>query len=697
MTWIDQLKAAGFPTSVLVIDWETFFSAEYCLGKSKKALSTVEYVADPRFEPIGFGYRVLNHPWERFGSRFVPAPKIDGALNKLREVFGKSLHNVTVVCKNAKFDCLLMAEKYGIYPPFTLDVDDLLRFYDARMDHRMKTVAPLFGLQEKGDTNQFKGQHFDQIDLKAMSEYCCNDVNIEVALLQRLLPSIDNPAFELALMRHTLGLYIRPNIRYDFKLADELIAGMKDEVNKAVQDAADWVLAFARYDEREREEIVTSDCWLEIVKPYFTGDILFARMLRTALPPGESLPTKPGKPSKNMVPITGEGQILALAKDDDGLKVLLGHADPVVRALAVAHQAINSWPGHINRVEKMTRQAQCSKGFLRNPLKYYGAHTGRWSGEEGINTGNLGGSGRGKAINKLIGRVRHTMTAPEGYTFIMSDSAQIEARRLASLAGQEDLLEEFRNNGDPYSTLATQLFQERVWKPTEEEEATPEGKQAVIRRGFGKDAVLGAGYGMGAAKFYQRCMSNDTLRPLFDSGQFDRAFVEWLIRVYRTTYSHVPEFWGKVEHAWRIVTKYGHRQEVNGLIFFREDDVTYLQLPSGRKLSYRGAYVNIKDELFAGSSVTSTNASGKLWGGTLTENIVQADCRDALGLWILAVENELNRRVVHHVYDEIVVLVKEDEVDVMKPKILEIMSRCPEWARGMPYKGEAKVSPYYKK
>jgi DNA polymerase len=325
------------------------------------------------------------------------------------------------------------------------------------------------------------------------------------------------------------------------------------------------------------------------------------------------------------------------------------------------------------------------------PLKYYGAHTGRFSGEHGINLGNLGGSGRGKAINKLISQVRHTMIAPEGYTFVMCDAAQIEARDLAKYAGQHDLVEGFRTGADIYSEFASDLFQTRVWKPSDEEKQTPEGKRAEIYRGFGKDAILGCGYGMGADKFYERCLANAVLRPLFDSGEYDFAFIKRLIDTYRTKYADVPRFWQAVERAWRVATKYQREETVGRLRFKHDDGTTILVLPSGRALYYRSAKVGPDNRLH----YTGGNEHKQLWGGSITENIVQATCRDYLALWLLEVDPIYP--VVHHVYDELVCLVLLDGAQEARQKIEEIMSRGPAWADDMPFKAEGSISPFYKK
>jgi DNA polymerase len=336
--------------------------------------------------------------------------------------------------------------------------------------------------------------------------------------------------------------------------------------------------------------------------------------------------------------------------------------------------------------------------LVRVPLRYYGAHTGRWSGEEAVNLGNLGGAGRGKEINKLIGQVRHTLRAPPGCVLVLVDSAQVEARNVAWYADQSDLVDEFRNKGDPYSSLASDLFQTKVWKwrKSDVEEYPGQEKRITIYRGFGKDAILGCGYGMGAVKFHTRCLANDELRPHFDSGEYTEETTARVVETYRTKYRRIPEFWSLVERAWRIATKYHGKQIVGALEFWNEDGTTHMRLPSGRVMYYHTACVNARDELFSASCRSPTNVMGKLWGGHLTENIVQATCRDALRDWILMAE-ENGIHIVLHVYDEMIAVAAEDKAESVMKTMIEIMRTVPSWAEGMPFDAEGKISPYYTK
>ena len=56
--WVKVLKDKGWPTDVLLIDFETYFDQDYTLDK----MTTEEYCRDPRFEVHGFGIDWRNYP-----------------------------------------------------------------------------------------------------------------------------------------------------------------------------------------------------------------------------------------------------------------------------------------------------------------------------------------------------------------------------------------------------------------------------------------------------------------------------------------------------------------------------------------------------------------------------------------------------------------------------------------------------------
>lgn len=667
----EVLKLVEYPETCLVIDFETYYDTEYSLGK----LSTIEYIQHRLFDFTGVGTQILNDPvlGEDLKPQFNFKPDIELCITQLQTTYGFNFDAVTVVIKNAKFDATTLKEKFNIHPLHIIDIDDLLRHYDARMSHRMKDVTEMFGLKPKGKTENFKGLHYEEMDKEkkaALQSYGLDDIDIERDLFKILLSLLTNPAMEIPLARHTLDLYLRPRIQFDFKKAKELQGKMQEKIDNIITEVG-------------------------VSKTALSGNKSFVKLLKAALPDDEGVPMKLGK----------RGNIPALAQEDDGCKYLLSHSIKEVRNLMRARQLVKSWPLHIKRIQNMTNQAIVTGGKLRVPLHYYGAHTGRWSGGEKINLQNLGGRGRtGAGIDPLISAMRSLLCAPDGFIFPIVDSAQIEARLLAWIAGERGLLDGFRKGEDIYSVFASELFGCPVHKPTNND-SDIEIKTLKIRRGFGKDAILGCGYGMGAKKFYQRCRENTDLRPLFDSGEYDFKFIDNLIGTYRTTYEKIPAFWKSIEKMFKWVIKYPHeimtwsiytKEDVKKdprllgksmLTLWKQNNTVYLQLPSGRCLTYRHCRIDGKG--------TIQWHWGHLWGGSITENIIQAIARDLLGYWILEFEKN-HLPVVLHSHDEIVSLVKENDVNILDDAI-KLMSQGPVWAEGLPLGAEGELSKVYKK
>ncbi len=503
----------------------------------------------------------------------------------------------------------------------------------------------------------------------------------------------------------------------NFGKAEKLKSKMEAEKD-AVLNKVSWVSMYITKKHKTVAKVLNSD--------------RFKELLEDTLPEGELPPMKKGK----------NKMILAVAQADEGMKFLLTHQKEEIRLLAEARLAISSWPLHIKRVQNLVNQAKARNGFLGIPLTYYSAHTGRFGGGEGLNVQNFGKRGcTGSGIHPLIKEVGGLIEAPEGYTFITPDLSQIEARMLAWFAGQDDLLESFARGEDVYSEFATKLFNSKVYKP-DEDDPEPIQKLMGIRRGFGKDNILGDGYGMGAARLYTNCLQNAGLRPLFKepitletkrlqkimqrhtkdiiafgidkyvppvAGQYDEKFVAYLILKYRTTYTKIVDFWALCEKAFRWVIKYPHEVVAYGgtvnthtntsghkwftypegtpcpkLIFWNENETVFIKLPSGRELRYRHCFIAA-----SGGYSTIQWHHGHLWGGSIVENIVQAASRDILAEAILLIEPF--NPIVCHVHDSITVMVKKDNAKFAQPKIEKAMRRNPEWALDLPIDIETKV------
>jgi len=199
------------------------------------------------------------------------------------------------------------------------------------------------------------------------------------------------------------------------------------------------------------------------------------------------------------------------------------------------------------------------------------------------------------------------------------------------------------------------------------------------------------GYGMGTNTFYKNCYINPSLRPLFDSGKYDWDFIDRLIKLYRHKYDKIPDFWSKVEKAWRYVTKFKHEETiVNGnLRFYNKDDTTFIELPSGRYIRYPKAKVTGKGDL------SYRYASG-LWGGYFTENIIQSESRDLLGEAIVRLDRA-GYRIVLHVHDEVILILDEKTAEQDLIEATKIMIEVPAWAVRLPINAEGKLSECYTK
>jgi DNA polymerase len=639
VTYEDILRCAGYPLTALVLDFETFFDKKYSLKK----LSTIEYIEDPRFEILGLAYL-------RLGSVARFEPKAAVALGDFQQEYGPDLEGVTVVCHNARFDCTILARKFGIKPPFIIDTMNLSAHLDARNKHSLEKVAERLKLNAKGDTKAFLKLHAADLvgeKLDLMTAYATNDAKLEGRLLEILLPHLTRPEIELRLIRHTLRLFIEPELAFDPEYGLELLAKMEAEIDAAVVPTG-----------LDRETI--------------SANLAFAEKLGEALAAvGEKIPTKQGK----------RGPIPALAKTDTQLDGMKNHPDAIVRALIRARQAVKSWPLHIKRIKAMAAQSECCGGLFPNALKYYGAHTGRWAGGEGTNSCNLPTREGG-----LASEVKHCLVARPGTILILADAAQIEARGVAWEAGQQDLMDAFRDGTDIYSAFASEVLGVEVHKPAKED---ADYQFMYTRRQMGKQAILALGYGMGPSKFIDRLEKTPETRELVQSGQVDAALCDRLVQTYRQQYSLIPKLWYDTEAAFRHTVDTGQPTLLKNLRINKIRTTAVITLPSGRRLFYPHVVITGR-----GRMSELRYHWGHLWGGTLIENITQAISRDVLAEAILYVEDH-GFRVAHHCYDSIVAAVPLERKEEALACVSDAFKRVPLWATGWPLDVEAKIADKY--
>jgi DNA polymerase len=300
-------------------------------------------------------------------------------------------------------------------------------------------------------------------------------------------------------------------------------------------------------------------------------------------------------------------------------------------------------------------------------LNYYGAHTGRASGGDG----NLQNLPRGGVLRKSI-------RAPQNHTVVAVDSAQIEARVVAWLAGQDDLVEDFRNKEDIYSKFASDVYGRKITK------------EDKVERFVGKTCILGLGYGLGKDKF------RNTLKVSTPSVELDEMEAERIVKLYRSKYSRIVDLWKEAGEALpKIVNGYDYEFGVGVKLATTPDGI---KLPNGMQIRYPN--LRKADDAYM---YDSRKFSVKIYGGKIVENVVQGLARIIVFDQMAKIDQEFRRRdtpqsrfkVALVVHDEVVVVVPEGSAQWALEYMMEVMSTPPKWAEDLPVACEGDFAATY--
>lgn len=548
-----------------------------------------------------------------------------------------------VCCHNAAFDCAILSWHYGIRPPVIVDTLSMARPVIGLTEScSLRNLADHYGLGQKGnEIYNTLGKHradFTPEELEAFGEYCRQDVRLTHALAKLLIAK--TPAKELYLIDLTIRMFTEPQIRLDIPLLEKHL----EEVRKHKQELMDSIGLDSR------DQIMSNP--------------KFAEMLRNL---GVEPPMK-------VSPTTGK-ETYAFAKTDDGFKALLEHPDERVQTLASARLGLKSTIEE-TRTEAFLGIAK-RMGAMPVMLNYYGAaNTGRFSGGDRINPQNLP---RG-------GVLRQAMRAPNGYRIVACDSSQVEARTLAWFAGEDELTQGFERNEDVYCAFASKVYGRTITKHDNPEE-----------RHVGKTCILGLGYGVGAKKL-QYSLRNGIIKvdlPL------ERC--QEIVNIYRNGYPHISQLWRDCGHALDMLARYKEANVGRGISL---DCLSVVEprvlLPNGMALRYPGLAWGTNEFGEQGYTYQVKKFRKKIYGGAMTENIVQALARIIVSYQMCAIKRNLweqsakmndgrIRQVCNMVHDEVVVIVPEEEAEWCKNMMETCMKSRPSWAKTLPVSCEAGV------
>jgi DNA polymerase len=434
--------------------------------------------------------------------------------------------------------------------------------------------------------------------------------------------------------------------------------------------------------------------------------------------PGTQTARLMGWLARNGAPITSLGkddveETLATAPDADL------HPD-IIEVLAIRSKIAKS----SNRKLASVTEALDEDDRIRNTLQYYAARTGRWGGRllqpqnlprpekwarQAVEDVQAGATGSylnafyGDTLTVVSNCIRGTIIPSEGKVFYVFDFSQIEARVIAWLAGQQDVLDAFREH-DRNPQYAPDVYE---W--TAERNGVPAGP---TQRTAGKVMVLGLGFGAGPDRFMEIAKTYGLT--------LGRQEAETMVYGWREANPKIVALWRGID----IAAKTGLEMptltplpfsnnsmmilDVNALIHQPPEMLMSIKLPADRHLFYRNA--RLEPDPQWGSTIWFDGMDKGQWGpiktygAKLAENVTQAVARDIMVAAMMRVENYLGSHLkpVLTVHDEVVF--EGPPLDTGDPNVFglfdkakDCMEVAPQWASGLPIACAGKMMPRYGK
>lgn len=346
-------------------------------------------------------------------------------------------------------------------------------------------------------------------------------------------------------------------------------------------------------------------------------------------------------------------------------------------------------------------KCRCDDGRAHGLLQFYGANrTGRWAGrlvqvqnlpQNHISdlelARNLIRNGQFDiaellydSVPEILSQLIRTAFVPKkGCKFIVADYSAIEARVLSWLAGEKWRCDVFKDNGDIYCASASQMFKVPVEKHGVNGELRAKGKIAELALGYG--GSIGALKSMGAIEMG---LKEEELKPLVES--------------WRASNPNIVQLWWKVDKAVVKAVKDKVPVRCKNVTFYVEKGILFIQLPSGRRLSYCKPKVQTNDygrESVSYEGVGSTKKWERIesYGPKFVENIIQGTSASLLAYAMQTLTDE-GYEIVMHVHDEVVI---EAPMDADMEKVCNLMALTPKWAEGLILNAAGYECEFYKK
>lgn len=598
---------------LITLDFETFYDKEYSLSK----MTTEAYIRDPRFEVIGVSIKVNDGKPEWFS----------GDDEYIRDrLVEHTAEPCAILCHNAAFDGGILSWRYNIRPAYWLDTLSMARpFNGLTTGVSLHSLSNFYGVGEKGTAvANFVGKRrldFTETELNEYAEYCIQDNDLTYKLFKRLSPLI--PQSELDLIDMTIRMFTEPVLEFDVDILTEHLREVQAKKKKFLDTIG---------GDEFKEVLMSNDKFAAVLK-------------KLGVDPPMKVSKKTGKPA------------YAFAKTDKEFTALQNHPNLGVQAFVSARLGVKST---IEETRTQSFIGIASRGKLPIMLNYWGAHTGRYSGGDKVNLQNLP---RG-------GKLRKAIKAPAGHKIITCDSAQIEARLLAYVAKQDDLVQAFRDKRDVYCEFGTDVFGRVITK------------EDRILRHIAKTGVLGLGFMCGPDRF-REMLASGVAGP---AVTIDESESQRIVRAYRQKNHKITSLWNVVGNALKEMA-----QGKSGVI------VDHIPISySGEKIYLpNGMFINYPElkSTSDGFEYKTRKLHTKIYSGKATENLIQALARMVIAEQMLKIKARYKAAL--QVHDEVVVVVPDEQIEEAKEFIAKTMAEPPYWALDLPLACELGVGDSY--
>ena len=694
---------------LLSLDFETFFDKDYTLSK----YTVCEYIRDPRFKVLICGFKVDDGP-----IYWVPGPSVAAEFAKFNP------KETVVACQNGYFDVSILCWKYGFNPAFVVDSMSMFRYCFPAERAKLENIGPVLGLGEKGhELVNAKGKHLEDFspdELRAFASYCMTDVRICFEAFQKMKSRV--PLKELQLIDLILRMYTEPVLELDPVILQALY---DDEREKTVSL---FSKVYPALESQARSAIFTGDepAW-KALKTSLSSNPQFAKLLMeygvdppkklspSGVKSGRIKPEDVGDKPIGILPPKEKTWTYAFSRADEEFKDLLEHENEDLAMLCELRVNAKSTIKTTRSLKLINIQ---KTGTVPVGLKPFAAHTGRPGGME-WNPMNLTKFcayclGKDGGCPKCLGtgksQLRLALTAPKGYVIVVRDLKAIEAVMLVWLAEQEDVLAAFARGENVYCHDAAELFGRTITKAD------------FMEYALGKVKRLGCGYGLWTRTFQERVrmgilgmpgmiLGEEIANALGVSGEnflltnaklvretkpkkIDEmvhathvACCNRIINSFRDENKQVVDFWATCQNALETMIA-GGRDRIgrNGVVEVIPEG---FRLPNGFVIQYTDLQVNREKKRpeFTILKDRQKKERKKVYSGLCTENIDQGLSRIIATDAMLEMK-KVGMRVVHMVYDEILVVCKEAEADETLKEMGRIIKIRKDWAPDLPIASE---------